>query len=81
MKGWVKTKVGKRGKLSIPQGCGVPIIGGFIFERVELANEAMNEVSQKQKDKITKTAKQNPQRVLGSKTLEAIIADRITSNK
>lgn len=80
IKGWVNTKVKKRGKLGFPQVCE-GIVGGLMMERVKLFNQVNNNISDKQKVKITETAMQNLQKVIGSKTLEMMKIDEIMKNR
>lgn len=76
MQGWKGTNIESKGILKIPQECSVECVASGLFGSIQEVNEMMEKMSKEQRDKITTTALKNQDRLLKSKSLEAILADK-----
>jgi hypothetical protein len=74
--GWRGTKINRHGSLrSSNQVLGEPAAGQFLMSRVQTVFKRARELSPKQQERIDAAILGDPQRLLSSKTLEALLDD------
>ncbi len=77
VEGWERTLIARQGTISSPQRISQSGFGDFLLDRVQIVGKLMSAMSDRQREKIDRAYRENPERVLESDTLRAHLASLV----